>query len=254
MLTGASAPFFRSLLQLLGSLERWDYRQCRCYDLGLTPSQREILQNLFPWVEVRQWEPCGPAHLVDVGNYGWKPTVLDQAMQEQSRSTLWLDSACVVTGSLRPVEEHLARAGVWVPWAGRGPVSEMTHPQVMRALDFPASLRDGRFRAGGVCAFTPRGREILERWRELAWQPELLAPAGATRHNHRFDQVLLTYLLADPRWDPSAHEIDISSARPVSFLRTRNKVDNRVPYWLDPLVRAWFWLRRLVDVTLWQMR
>lgn len=256
VVTGANALFFRCLQQLLLSLPRWQVPGCLVYDLGLSDPQRCDLIRRFPWIELRI-VPNGPEHLRDVGNYAWKPTIMAEVLSQQSEPALWLDSACVVVGSLEPVIEHVRQHGLWVPWAGRGPVCEMTHPATLTALAVESAIERGRFRAGGVCAFDPARPEVLElvrSWRELAWCPEILAPPGSHRSNHRYDQTLLTVLLARSSLDPSDHEVDISSSRPISFLRTRNKVNERIPLALDPWVRAYFWFRRFLDVAHWQWR
>lgn len=54
--------------------------------------------------------------------------------------------------------------------------------------------------------------------------------------------------------NPSQDEIDISSSRPVGFLRTRNKVAEFLPLGLDPLVRLFFTLHRYLDVLIWKWR
>jgi hypothetical protein len=250
VVSGADERFHRSLLQLLQSLKRHGYRRCRVYDLGFRSDQRQLLSRRFPWVEVRDWVNPGPPHLSDLGNYGWKPTLIAAELRDEP--LLWLDSACVVTGSLQRVQDELQRWGWWVPWAGRGPVREMTYPAVSEALQLPPEFLGGRFRAGGVCAFLPTARSLVEDWRNLAWREEVLAPAGSHRGNHRFDQVLLSFLLhGQPGTDD---EIDISSPRPVPFLRTRNKLRSDWPLWADPLSRAYFALRRWLDVTAWKFR
>ena len=250
ILSGADERFHRSLLQLLQSLERYGYRRCRVYDLGFSESQRKLLQRRFSWVEVRPWHPPGPPHLAQLGNYGWKPTLIAAELADEA--ILWLDSACVLTGSLERVEQELQRWGWWVPWAGRGPIREMTHPEVSAALQLPQDFLEGRFRAGGVCAFLPSCKDLLEKWRDLAWQEPLLAPPGSHRGNHRFDQVLLSYLLHG--LPGTQDEIDISSSHPIPFLRTRNKLKSDWPLWLDPFSRAYFAVRRWLDVMAWKFR
>jgi len=256
IVTGANARFFRSLQQLLLSLQRWNYCNCVVYDLGLTQPQRRDLLRRFEWIQLRALPPS-PEHVADVAKYGWKPTVLAQMIELHKEPVLWLDSACVVIGTLQPVTDHLAKNGIWVPLAGRGSVRERSHPATVSALSMEVEIQEGRFRAGGVCAFDPCRQEVLElvkEWRALAWRPEILAPLGSNLRNHRYDQTLLTCLVARSKLDASDDEIDISSARPISYLRTRNKLSNLVPLTLDPLIRLYFWLRRSADVALWQSR
>jgi hypothetical protein len=256
VVSAASPPFFRSLLQLLLSLRRHGYTRCVIYDLGLSDAQRCRIIREFSWVQLRSLPP-GPEHLSDWSNYGWKPTALAEILEESALPVLWLDSACVVVGRLDPMLQHLARHGIWVPWAGRGRLAERTHPGTLRELEVEESIRSERFRAGGVCAFDPAhggALELVRNWRALAWDPEVLAPPGSSRDNHRYDQALLTILLSRSELDPSEDEIDISSSRPVRFLRTRNKVAEFLPLRLDAFVRLYFSLHRYLDVLIWKWR
>ena len=256
VVSAASPAFFRSLLQLLLSLRRHGYSRCIVYDLGLSDGQRCRLLREFGWIQLRSL-PSGPSHLSDWFNYAWKPTALAEVLEESEIPVLWLDSACVLVHSLDPVVNHVRHHGLWAPLAGRGALAERTHPSMLRALAVEESIRNQRFRAGGVCAFDPgqpRALELVRHWRQLAWQPELLAPAGSSLDNHRYDQALLTILLGRSDMDPSRDEIDISSSCPVSYLRTRNKVANWMPLALDGVVRLYFSLRRHLDVMIWKWR
>lgn len=256
VVSAASPAYFRSLLQLLLSLRRHGYDRCIVYDLGLSDSQRCRLLREFGWIQLRSL-PEGPAHLRDWSNYAWKPTALAEVLEESDLPVLWLDSACVLVHSLDPVVQHLRRNGLWVPLAGRGPLVERTHPAMLREMVVEDSICNERFRAGGVCAFDPSqpdARELVRHWRKLAWDPQVLAPPGSSRHNHRYDQAILTILLGRSALNPSLDEIDISSSHPVTFLRTRNKVANWIPLALDGAVRLFFALRRKVDVLIWKWR
>ena len=42
-------------------------------------------------------------------------------------------------------------------------------------------------------------------------------------------------------------EIDISSASPVRWISTRNKVGNGAPLWADPLVRLYYFFDKTLD-------
>lgn len=257
VVSGACRRYFRCLLQLLLSLNRHGYTRCIVYDLGFSEWQMYFLLKLFPWVDLRPL-PAGPDHLVDISNYAWKPTAIAEVVGEVVGPVLWLDSACVVTGSLAPVVEHVNEHGIWVPWAGRGKLGDRTHPKTLFSLKVEPEIQKGRFRAGGVCAFHPshaEATELVKQWRELAWELEVLAPAGSNRDNHRYDQALLSVLLArSPRLQPSRDEIDISSSHPVGFLRTRNKIASGWPLLLDLPLRAYFALFRQLDILLWKWR
>ena len=256
VVSAASPTYFRSLLQLLLSLRRHGHTSCIVYDLGLSDRQRCRLLREFGWIELRSL-PAGPPHLSDWSNYAWKPTVLAEVLEESRVPVLWLDSACVLVNSFESIERHVRFHGLWVPLAGRGCLEERTHPATLRQMGVEESICKERFRAGGVCAFDPgqpRVLELVRQWRKLSWIPELLAPAGSNRENHRYDQALLTILLSRSELNPSLDEIDISSSCPVAYLRTRNKVANWIPLGLDALVRVCFAVRRHFDVLIWKWR
>ena len=222
----------------------------------MSDGQRCQLLREFGWIDLRS-VPDGPPHLADWSNYGWKPTALAEVVEESDCPVLWLDSACVLVDSLEPVLQKVRRSGLWAPLAGRGSLEERTHPGTLRELRVEEAIRHQRFRAGGVCAFDPKhpaARELVLHWRELSWDPAVWAPAGSNRDNHRYDQAILTVLLGRSQMDPSRDEIDISSSRPVSFLRTRNKVPNWIPLALDGAVRLFFAMRRHLDVLIWKWR
>lgn len=256
VVTAASPAYFRSLQQLLLSLWRHRHQECLVFDLELEEWQVRWLKQKHPWVQLRKLPP-GPDHLKNWANFAWKPTALASVLQDANQPILWLDSACVVTGSLEPILQHLSKAGIWVPWAGRGSLAARTHPHTLRALSVEPLVQGQRFRAGGVCAFHPEHSgvcELVVAWRALAWDHSILSPAGASSLNHRYDQALLTILLSRSTLDPGTDEIDISSSRPFAPLRTRNKVPDYWPVGLDGLTRLAFAVRRQLDVWAWRLR
>lgn len=263
--SGSDARFFRCLQQLLLSLRRQrlaDQVAVVLFDLGWTPAQRSWLRRRAPWAELRPLPLEGaPPHVSVLTHYAWKPTAIEQLVSGSRSPWLWLDSACVVTGSLQPVWRHLERHGVWVPFGGRGVLREDCHPAIAERLAVTPQEGSLRARAGGVGAFDgrrPETLQLLRAWRDACWQPELLLPppgeVAGWRGRHHFDQTLLTLLLQRHGLDAGLDELDISSASPTPFLRSRNKVDGRWPLWTDPLLRCWFAAYRAVDVALWKRK
>lgn len=246
LLSGCDARYFRSLCQLLLSLERLGEQrrhEVQLFDLGMTSEQREFLQRRFPWASLEAYRPPH-AHLGQLSNYGWKPTLIATEGLSRPEPLLWLDSACRLLAPLDPVWDHVRRCGVWCPHGGGAPLREIAPPLLGERLRISSVEYSLRIRAGGVCAFDPsdeRVRALLETWAHWAAEPDLLLPKG-------YDQSLLTLALARSGLDPSADELDISSWRPTPFLASRNKVANWLPLWADPLARAYFRLYRELDV------
>lgn len=255
LVTAANSVFFRCLAQLLLSLERSRQHhdlQVTVFDLGMTRPQRQQLLARFRWIRLLDSDLNeGPEHLRQLSSFAWKPTLIARVLEESRAPLLWLDSACVVTGSLAPIWRHLSQHGVWSPYGGGSRMDFRTHPGMLDYLKAGELERGARFRSACSCAFDPAqpaALEVARRWRELAWDPQALIPAGCCNANHRYDQSLLTVLLTRSGLDPSSEELDVSGLFPTPYLRTRNKVSNRVPLWLDPLCRLFFWAYRELDV------
>ena len=255
LVTAANGAFSRCLLQLLLSLERSGQAsglQVIVFDLGMSKPQRQHLIDRFSWIDLRDPElNDGPEHLSQLASFAWKPTLIARVLEESDAPLLWLDSACVVTGSLEPIWQHLHQHGVWSPFGGGSRMDYRTHPGMLDYLKAGEPERGARFRSACTCAFDPAhpiALEVVRLWRELAWDPQALLPDGCCNANHRYDQSLLTVLLTRSGLDPSCEELDVSGLFPTPYLRTRNKVSNRVPLWLDPICRLWFWMYRELDV------
>jgi len=110
-------------------------------------------------------------------------------------------------------------------------------------------------RAAGACGFDPAQpavRRLVQQWREWCLDPACIAPAGATRANHRFDQSVLSILLGCAMHDGTlvlhGDELDISSTRPTPYLSARNKVPAWVPRAADRDLWRWFLLRRRANI------
>lgn len=255
LVTAGNAAYFRCLLQLLLSLER-DQRaqdmQVTVFDLGMTQTQRHQLLDRFGWIRLfdSDLNHC-PEHVRNLSTFAWKPTLIARVLEESNAPLLWLDSACVVTGSLESVWQHVQRNGLWSPFGGGSRMDYRTHPGMLDYLNASERERSARFRSACTCAFDPAhpgAAELVQQWRQLAWDQQALLPAGCCNSNHRYDQSLLTLLLSRSGLDPSSEELDVSGLFPTPYLRTRNKVSNHVPLWLDPICRLWFWTYRELDV------
>ena len=95
-------------------------------------------------------------------------------------------------------------------------------------------------------------RRLVGRWRYLALKPDVIAPQGSNRSNHRQDQAILTLLLIEAAQcndiQLTQDEIDVGSSCPIPWLSAQNKVANSIPIVFDPFVRLLYrchkWKRR----------
>lgn len=266
IVSAADARYFRCLLQLLRSVDRHHGRASLrrvVYDLGLSSVDRARLTRDFPGWELRRFSFSGlPAHVAirprPTNTNAWKPLIVAEVLASCVDAPLvWLDSATVL---LRPLDELVRfteRTGLYTPFGGGSTLGELTDSRVLDTLGASAELRSLRQRASGVFAADPRSahaRALVQDWAKHALDPACIAPEGATLAHHRFDQSLLNVLLyqraSQHALELTDDEIDVSSARPSSLYRTRNKVPRSIPLALDPLVRAWFAGRRALDVAI----
>ncbi|MFO0679770.1 MAG: hypothetical protein U0169_24810 [Polyangiaceae bacterium] len=279
VVTAADDRYRRSLTQLLASIERVDPAgeiRVLVADLGLGPTMRARATARFPRIA---WADFDLSHVPAfarprarrVNTNGWKPRVVDEAFARAGRAgvrhVLWLDAASVLTASPAPALRHAEGHGLWIPFGGKGSIGDRTHPTALASPfapgKVPATALRRRMRASGVMAFDTHSdvaRWVCDTWTAGCADPTLLCPPGATLDDHRFDQSVLNLVLeCEGPFGRVADRIgtdalDISSAHPVPWLRSRNKVHRSVPDAADPLVRAWFRMRRDVDVTAWRVR
>jgi hypothetical protein len=270
IVTAADRRYFRTLCQLLLSIERHrvDRRHAVVvYDLGLDETQLQDLRRRHPRVLVRRFpfedhppfvaerarlRPGRHAWGEVVGFYAWKPIIVCAVLEESRGPVLWLDSATLVRSDLEEVAAALDADGVYVPLSGIAHLADWIHPATLRYMDAPLEILDWRSRGSGVCGFHhdfPAARELVREWKRYALVRECLAPEGASLVDHRYDQAILTILLYRYQRERGLRltpdEQDVNSLRPVSFCRVRRKVPSGIPLWLDPALRAAYAVRSL---------
>ena len=253
IVTAADHRYHRSLSQLLLSLERHsddDLPRVVIFDLGLTPRDRDRLARRFGWCVVERFEfEAHPPHARRLAICAWKPIVIDEAMRRGGGLVLWLDSATIVHEALDPIFDRIARRGV-MTLAGQSPIARWCHHDTQRIMNASCDEAAARCRSAGILgfdAFRADVREFVAEWRGFASIEACIDPPGATRANHRYDQAILSLLLVQKGFDDIAGEVDISSARPVRWASTRNKVAPSVPLAIDPIVRAYYATYKAAD-------
>ena len=224
------------------------------FDLGLTASARDDLARRFAWCDVRAFDfDAHPPHVRDLTTFAWKPLAVSRVVDERGGPILWLDSGTLFHAPPDPIFDRIARDGVF-SLAGQTALGGCCDARVLARLQVASSDLARPYRAGGALGFDARRDEVralVREWRDLALDPDMIAPAGVDRRTHRFDQALITALLCraerEHRLAVSDEEIDISSWKPVPWISTRNKVAAWIPLGLDPIVRAYYAIAKRVD-------
>ncbi len=202
IVTGADSSHARSLVNLLGSLQRHEPRSSvTIYDLGLTGDDRRAAQDAYPLAVMKTFDYSSyPPHLnirVDAGKYAWKPVIVWTELQLDQTPLCWMDAGNKLRRSLICFRRELRRDG-FLSYQSPDTIRDWTHPAMLRRLGLPETWDQDRRNLNAACvAFNPRRpavRQLAADWAEHALDPDCIAPRGSDRTNHRQDQALLTVL------------------------------------------------------------
>lgn len=205
LVTGASSNHLKSLCQLLQSILRHEPdAPLIIYDLGLTDSELKQIRLLLKehknfTIQIFNYRSY-PAHCNiarEAGHYAWKPIIVADTMNRVRGSIFWLDAGCKVEKKLHQIREHLQRHGLYSP-ISQGKIVDWTHEGTLRMLGVTHEVKQMANRSGGVVAVNwniLRAREIIQRWKSLAFLKSVIAPYGSSRKNHRQDQSILSILI-----------------------------------------------------------
>jgi hypothetical protein len=121
--TAINDRFFYPLLNLIGSIHRYNYedlKEIAVFDLGISWEHRQELEkiskvSLYTIKEDNSWM----LHNFDCkggsffGWYAWKPIVIKESL-EKFPYVLWLDSACMVQHSFNQIFEYIKEKGYFL--------------------------------------------------------------------------------------------------------------------------------------------
>ncbi|WP_029059970.1 glucosamine inositolphosphorylceramide transferase family protein [Stappia stellulata] len=255
IVTGANAPFARTLMQFLLSVRRRGLQRSAriaVYDLGLTGPQRLDIARRFPFADVLPFSfDDKPAHVaVGADTFAWKPLAISDAAGRFGGRLFWFDSATLFHGDLSEPLGALEETGVYT-LEGQSSLAQRCLAEVRDHLKADPDDLHRKIRIGGVLGIdldAPAARDLLAEWARLARDPLAFRPAAP---DHNADQAVLTILLfrfeREGRLRLNAGEIDISSAAPVRWMSSRNKVAAHRALWMDPLVRLGYRVYKTVD-------
>jgi hypothetical protein len=188
VITGASEPYFVSLLALIGSLRiNWpSHPPLLVYDLGLEPASLARLEAMGQ--RVRKVEPFCPhwRH-----HFAWKIWCWNDAPAEE---ILWIDAGIAVLEPLDEVFDHVSRVGYFVVPTYHT-LDENASESACEGCRVPPRFRHGRATfAGGFIGFRKRDRveAILREALEIAKIERFIA---SSERQHRHDQMLIALLL-----------------------------------------------------------
>lgn len=202
LVTAASPGHFRSLLQFLKSVRRYEPAvTCLIYGMKLEGRMRDLLAGKYRNREYYDFDfsKYPPFFDVDLNNgaYAWKPAIIWDAMTRTEGPVCWMDSGNVLISNLDGIRRELARSGFYSPYSP-GSMEEWTHPGMLASLNIGPEWDGGKRNLNGACiAFDPtkaKPLELAREWKDQAHVRQCIAPDGSDRSNHRYDQALLSVL------------------------------------------------------------
>lgn len=172
------------------------------WDLGLTAEEALELQKTFPTVhyKVCPFEKLPPhAQLTApyAGAYAWKPWIIFETYKEVSKGILaWCDAGNIITNP-HIFMEITRESGIYAPFAV-GYNREWTHPDTFRLMNAEKAAGCAQRGAGFVSMVCgePMVYAFLEQWKNYSMRPEVIIPEGSSRASHRWDQSILSCLIA----------------------------------------------------------
>jgi hypothetical protein len=202
-------------LGLLRSLEQLDQTavQILVFDLGLTRTERETLDESHPRCQLRQldWSRY-PTHVADISVFAWKPLIIQTVLHtNQYKVVFWLDAGCILTDADSfsrflaggPVDKEADLGGSSsglldgaLLTLSNAKVGQLTHESMLHRLQ-GLGMSDKWQANGGVVGFVRNSRAIsylLDPWVACALDVSCIAPPGSNRSNHRQDQAALSIL------------------------------------------------------------
>jgi hypothetical protein len=223
IVTCASQNHARPLLNLLASIDRHEpATPVVVYDLGLSEATLEALRERQRRILPFRFNDY-PPH-IDADNlrtYAWKPVLVHETLRREGVPLLYLDAGDLLHAPLARVRAELDRIGLYCP-VSTGTIRSWCHPATLEAMTVEPAILDDRMRNAAIIGFGSGAlaRELAERWYECALRPEIICPPGATvKDGHRFDQSVLSILMARARrshgltWEDTALDISIHNDR-----------------------------------------
>ena len=201
--TAAEKNYFNQLESLLKSYNKCLSNKLIVYDIGLDENQIQYLKDNFENLEIIKFQfnqyPKFIGEYFDdkLGNYAWKPIIVDQVMQQHKSKVVWLDAGNLVTKKIIFLKIALTASGLVVPISSNT-IKDWTHPRTIEYIGINKKYLNSNNYASGLIGFdynSKKAKNIVELWCKFSQIQECISPKDSSRANHRQDQAVLTLLL-----------------------------------------------------------
>ena len=201
--TAAEKNYFKQLDSLLESYYKNLSNKLIVYDIGLEKDQVNYLKDKYEKLNIRIFRfnhyPKFIGEYFDdkLGNYAWKPIIVNELMQECKSKVVWLDAGNLITKKIIFLKIALTASGIIVPTSSNT-IRDWTHPKTIEYIGIDNKYLDSNNYASGLIGFdykSKKANKIAELWSNFSQIQECISPLDSSRENHRQDQAVLTLLL-----------------------------------------------------------
>jgi hypothetical protein len=197
--TASNTIYFKQLFRLVESIQRYETDLIILYDLGLDPEELNRLSELSN-ISVRKFNfQQYPDHFdlskYPYGSFAWKIALIHETFHEFKCDLTYLDAKNLVIDKFSVSRFYLNHYGFYMPYSA-GEIIKWTHPATF-AYFKNQSLGEKKPLNGSYFSISFRNERVVElinEWFELAFEKDIIAPEGASKENHRYDQSLLSCL------------------------------------------------------------
>ena len=201
--TAAEKNYFKQLDSLLESYYKNLSNKLIVYDIGLEKDQVNYLKDKYEKLNIRIFlfnhypKFIGEYFDDKLGNYAWKPIIVNELMQECKSKVVWLDAGNLITKKIIFLKIALSASGIIVPTSSNT-IRDWTHPKTIEYIGINNKYLDSNNYASGLIGFdykSKKANKIAELWSNFSQIQECISPLDSSRENHRQDQAVLTLLL-----------------------------------------------------------
>ena len=201
--TAAEKKYFEQLDSLLESYYKHLSNELIVYDIGLEKGHTDYLKEKYENLCIKKFRfndyPKFIGEYFDdkLGNYAWKPIIVNKLMQDYKSKVVWLDAGNLITKKIIFLKIALSASGIVVPTSSNT-IKDWTHPKTIEYVGIDNKYLDSNNYASGLIGFdykSKKASKIAELWSNFSQIQECISPLGSSRKNHRQDQAVLTLLL-----------------------------------------------------------
>lgn len=200
IVTAANSLYYKILLNLLNSLEKYETKRIIIWDLGLLEEEKKHIQKRFNYIKIKHFDFSKyPAFFnidINAGEYAWKPIIIKKTFEQYNGFILWLDAGCIISHRLNSIRNLIKFYGFYCPYS-QDSIQTWTHEKTLDFFKLPKNHYRKKMLSAGIVGMNTKIKKtekIISEWSILAYKRDAIAPYGSNRNNHRQDQSLLSII------------------------------------------------------------